>query len=203
MAKPWSEEEDEIILNNPELNSQEHSKLLNRSQKAILNRRAKLRGKDNKANEGGNNNILITSDWHIPHYDKEMFSLLLNTAKENNTQELIIAGDFLNLDILSTFAKRETPISIDEELKEAEEAVLYADDYYPESSGVDKLKEAIEYFKAAAQKAGLWVSDEEAEKKVRVAYQALQRQAPNNLVWGERGDSNPQPLDPQSSALTG
>ena len=54
----------------------------------------------------------------------------------------------------------------------AEEAVLYADDYYPESSGVDKLKEAIEYFKAAAQKAGLWVSDEEAEKKVRVAYQS-------------------------------
>ena len=64
----------------------------------------------------------------------------------------------------------------------AEEAVLYADDYYPESSGVDKLKEAIEYFKAAAQKAGLWVSDEEAEKKVRVAYQALQRQALNNLT---------------------
>ena len=64
----------------------------------------------------------------------------------------------------------------------AEEAVLWADDYYPESSGVDKLKEAIEYFKAAAQKAGFWVSDEEAEKKVRVAYQALQRQALNNLA---------------------
>ena len=64
----------------------------------------------------------------------------------------------------------------------AEEAVLYADDYYPESSGVDKLKEAIEYFKAAAQKAGLWVSDKEAEEKVRVAYQALQRRALNNLA---------------------
>lgn len=119
MAKPWSEEEDEIILNNPKLNSQELSELLNRSQKAIMHRRAKLRGKDNK----GNNNILITSDWHIPHYDKEILSLLLNTAKENNTQELIIAGDFLNLDILSTFAKRETPISVDEELKEAKEVI--------------------------------------------------------------------------------
>ncbi|HXL03143.1 MAG TPA: hypothetical protein PK016_08555 [Candidatus Atribacteria bacterium] len=161
MAKPWSEEEDEIILNNPKLNSQELSELLNRSQKAIMHRRARLRGKDNR----GNNNILITSDWHIPHYDKEILELLLNTAKENNTQELIIAGDFLNLDILSTFAKRETPISVDEELKEAKEAVLYADDYYPESSGVDKLKEAIEYFKAAAQKAGLWVSDGKQGRK--------------------------------------
>ncbi len=51
----------------------------------------------------------------------------------------------------------------------AEEAVLYADDYYPESPGVDKLKEAIEYFKTAAQKAGFWVSDKEAEEKVRIS----------------------------------
>ncbi len=114
----WSEEEDRIILDNPELNSQELSKLLNRSQKAIMHRRAKLRSSIKESNEG-NNNILITSDWHIPHYDKEMLSLLLNTAQENNTKELIIAGDFLNLDILSTFAKRETPISVDEELGEA------------------------------------------------------------------------------------
>ncbi len=64
----------------------------------------------------------------------------------------------------------------------AEEAVLYADDYYPESTGVDKLKEAIEYFKNAAQKAGFWVSDKEAEEKVRIAYQALQRRALSNLA---------------------
>ncbi|NLG95392.1 MAG: hypothetical protein GX487_08620 [Acetomicrobium flavidum] len=67
-------------------------------------------------------------------------------------------------------------------METAEEAVFYADDYYPESSGVDKLEEAIEYFKNDAQKAGFWVSDEEAEKKVRVAYQALQREALNNLT---------------------
>ena len=66
----WSEEEDKIILDNPQLNSQELSKLLNRSQKAILNRRVKLKSKDNKVNDGENNNILITSDWHIPHYNK-------------------------------------------------------------------------------------------------------------------------------------
>lgn len=122
MAKPWSEEEDKIILDNPELNSQELSKLLSRSQKAIMHRRVKLRN-SNKESDEGDNNILITSDWHIPHYDKEMLSLLLNTAEENNTKELIIAGDFLNLDILSTFAKRETPISVDRELQEAKEVI--------------------------------------------------------------------------------
>lgn len=119
----WSEEEDKIILNNPHLNSQELSELLNRSQKAIMHRRARLRSKDNKISEGGNNSILITSDWHIPHHDKEMLSLLLNTAEESKTSKLIIAGDLLNLDILSTFAKRETPITIDEELKEAREVI--------------------------------------------------------------------------------
>jgi len=60
----------------------------------------------------------------------------------------------------------------------AEEAVLWAEDYYPEKEGVEKLKEAIEYLKNACIKAGLWISDEEAEKKVRVAYQRLQKDAP-------------------------
>lgn len=120
MAKPWSEEEDGIILNNPELNSQELSKLLNRSQKAIMHRRARLRGKDNNK---ASDSVLITSDWHIPHYDKEMLSLLLNTAKENNTQELIIAGDLLNLDIISRYVNRDAPVTIDEELREAREVI--------------------------------------------------------------------------------
>ena len=120
MAKPWSEEEDGVILNNPELNSQELSKLLNRSQKAIMHRRARLRGKDNNK---ASDSVLITSDWHIPHYDKEMLSLLLNTAKENNTQELIIAGDLLNLDIISRYVNRDAPVTIDEELREAREVI--------------------------------------------------------------------------------
>ncbi len=116
----WSEEEDKVILNNPHLNSQELSELLNRSQKAIMHRRARLRSKDNNK---ASDSVLITSDWHIPHYDKEMLSLLLNTAEENNTRKLIIAGDFLNLDIISRFTKRETPITIDEELEEAKKVI--------------------------------------------------------------------------------
>ncbi len=70
----------------------------------------------------------------------------------------------------------------------AEEAVLWAEDYYPEKGGVEKLKEAIEYLKSACIKAGLWISDEEAEKKVRVAYQKLQKQALSRLLRGALGE---------------
>ena len=116
----WSEEEDRVILNNPQLSSQELTKLLNRSQKAIMHRRARLKV---NGNNKASSSILITSDWHIPHYDKEMLSLLLNTAKENNTQELIIAGDLLNLDIISRYVNRDAPVTIDEELREAREVI--------------------------------------------------------------------------------
>ncbi len=70
----------------------------------------------------------------------------------------------------------------------AEEAVLWAEDYYPQKPGVEKLKEAVEYLKSACIKAGLWVSDEEAEKKVRVAYQKLQREALSRLLRGALGE---------------
>jgi len=70
----------------------------------------------------------------------------------------------------------------------AEEAVLWAEDYYPEKEGVEKLKEAIEYLKNACIKAGLWISDEEAEKKVRVAYQRLQKEALSRLLRGALGE---------------
>lgn len=73
-------------------------------------------------------------------------------------------------------------------LQIAEEAVLWAEDYYPEKEGVEKLKEAIEYLKSACIKAGLWISDEEAEKKVRVAYQKLQREALSRLLRGALGE---------------
>ncbi|HPT64254.1 MAG TPA: hypothetical protein PLH24_08335 [Candidatus Atribacteria bacterium] len=44
------------------------------------------------------------------------------------------------------------------------------------------LHYTIEYFNNAAQKADLWVSGEEAEKKAGVVYQTLQRRVLNNLA---------------------
>jgi hypothetical protein len=43
----------------------------------------------------------------------------------------------------------------------------------PRTKGSEKLLKAIQYFRDAAIQAGFWIADEDAEKKVRVAYQAL------------------------------
>lgn len=59
----------------------------------------------------------------------------------------------------------------------AEEAVLFAEDAFPQSPGVEKLKKAIEYLKGALAKGGIKLSDAEAEAKVRAAYQRLQQKA--------------------------
>ncbi len=60
----------------------------------------------------------------------------------------------------------------------AEEAVLWVEDAYPQNRGSEKLLKAINYFRDAAIQAGFWVADAEAEKRVRVAYQALNRAFP-------------------------
>jgi LL-H family phage holin len=67
-------------------------------------------------------------------------------------------------------------------LKLAEEAVLFAEDAFPDSPGVEKLRRAIEYLKGVLARAGVTISDTEAEAKVRAAYQRLQREALDRLV---------------------
>ncbi|MGC8778035.1 MAG: phage holin, LLH family [Candidatus Caldatribacteriaceae bacterium] len=50
-------------------------------------------------------------------------------------------------------------------LRFAEEAVLFAEDAFQNSTGVEKLKKAVEYLKIGAAKAGIPLSDREAEEK--------------------------------------
>jgi len=44
------------------------------------------------------------------------------------------------------------------------------------------MREETSFLKTVAQKAGFWVSDKEADEKVRIAYQVLQRRALINLA---------------------
>ncbi|HOA98606.1 MAG TPA: hypothetical protein PLH24_00300 [Candidatus Atribacteria bacterium] len=44
------------------------------------------------------------------------------------------------------------------------------------------MREEASFLKTVAQKAGFWVSDKEADEKVRIAYQVLQRRALINLA---------------------
>lgn len=67
-------------------------------------------------------------------------------------------------------------------LRLAEEAVLFAEDTFPNSPGVEKLKKAVEYLKGVSAKGGIKLSDADAEAKVRAAYQRLQQKAFDNLL---------------------
>jgi len=64
----------------------------------------------------------------------------------------------------------------------AEEAVLFVEDAFPGVPGAEKLKKAIEYLKGVLAKAGVSITDTEAEAKVRAAYQRLQQEALNRLI---------------------
>ncbi|MBC7218421.1 MAG: phage holin [Candidatus Caldatribacterium sp.] len=67
-------------------------------------------------------------------------------------------------------------------LRLAEEAVLFAEDAFPNSPGVEKLKKAIEYLRGALAKAGIKLEDKELEAKVRAAYQRLQGEALERIL---------------------
>jgi predicted phosphodiesterase len=49
--------------------------------------------------------ILVLSDIHVPNYDQEKMAKALEIAKQENCSTLVINGDFLNGDRLSTHAK--------------------------------------------------------------------------------------------------
>ncbi|MEN3202580.1 MAG: phage holin, LLH family [Atribacterota bacterium] len=57
----------------------------------------------------------------------------------------------------------------------AEEAVLLVEDAFPEKRGLEKLQKAIQYLKEGCERLGILLSDEEAEARVRIAYQRLER----------------------------
>ena len=67
-------------------------------------------------------------------------------------------------------------------LKLAEEAVLFAEDAFPNLPGVEKLKKAVEYLKGVLAKAGVKLTDRELEAKVRAAYQRLQGEALERIL---------------------
>ena len=53
----------------------------------------------------------------------------------------------------------------------ADEAIYFVEDAFPDLSGVEKAKKAVEYFKLVMANAGYPVTDVEAEAKVRAAFQ--------------------------------
>jgi len=47
--------------------------------------------------------FVITSDWHIPTINLDWFEIMIKKAKEYNVRNLLVAGDLINYDALSTY----------------------------------------------------------------------------------------------------
>ena len=67
-------------------------------------------------------------------------------------------------------------------IRVAEDAVLWAEDAFPEAKGPEQFAQAIDLFKQAAAQAGFLVDDREADAKVRAAYQRLQLEAGRSIL---------------------
>jgi len=72
--------------------------------------------------------FVISSDFHIPCHDEKLVAELINTAKEFDVDQLIVAGDFLNFDSMSTFISR--TIDPNDELQMAGSVVEYLLRYF-------------------------------------------------------------------------
>ena len=51
--------------------------------------------------------FMLTCDWHIPHFSADMTDKMMRVAKRFKIKRMIIGGDFLNLDTLSTWDGRD------------------------------------------------------------------------------------------------
>lgn len=67
---------------------------------------------------------VITSDWHIPAMSVEWFEILKEVSLKQGVQNLIIGGDFLNLDLLSYFWSERNNINTPSIAKELEVAKM-------------------------------------------------------------------------------
>lgn len=62
---------------------------------------------------------IITSDWHVPLHNPDLINKMIEVAGANNIKQLIIAGDFFNLDGFSTYAPHQPEAAFEIERAEA------------------------------------------------------------------------------------
>lgn len=61
----------------------------------------------------------ITADWHIPLYDPEYVNRFIEDARERNVRDLVVAGDFFNMDSLSQYQPKQDSAGLEAELNES------------------------------------------------------------------------------------
>lgn len=66
---------------------------------------------------------IVTSDWHVPHHHRELLGRMLNLAKSEKPDLLVVAGDFLDVETFSLLPIYERPEGLKEELNQARDIV--------------------------------------------------------------------------------
>ncbi len=140
----WTPEEDAVLrsLYCKGYRVEDIAKQLNRTEKGVYHRASTLglsRFREiadeegtrlPKALSGLHGNFAVTSDWHIPYFDTQLSDSLLNVCAKKKVRKLIIAGDLLNLDAVSTFLSRN--YDINEELRQAERILQVLSEQFAE-----------------------------------------------------------------------
>jgi len=62
-------------------------------------------------------NILVTSDWHVPFVFDEMVELLDAVRKEHNVQDIVVAGDYWDCDNYTLFTRKTVVVTFNEEVE--------------------------------------------------------------------------------------
>ena len=114
-SKTWNDEETAqlITLYKDGYNVEDISNKLRRTRKAITRKLENLNVKrfERKTFEWVEDiklpqrvtiygDCIVTSDWHVPYLDLSLAEKVLEVARKNKIKKIVIAGDFLNLDIL-------------------------------------------------------------------------------------------------------
>lgn len=62
--------------------------------------------------------VMVTADWHIPIYDPVYVNRMIEHARRDNIETLVVGGDFFNFDSLSRFDGKQADAGLERELEE-------------------------------------------------------------------------------------
>jgi predicted phosphodiesterase len=75
-------------------------------------------------------NVLVTSDFHIPFHDPVLVDILCQAGEENSVDTLMVSGDFWDCDNYSKFTRKTWTFTFKEEIHLVREVMNYLLDYF-------------------------------------------------------------------------
>lgn len=76
--------------------------------------------------------VTITADWHIPLHSNEWINRMLKSSMEQNSEVLLVAGDWFNFDSLSQYDPKQATAGLEIELEMGREMMSAMLEVFPE-----------------------------------------------------------------------